>query len=125
MQMHDSGKFRLLPDPGGEIQGFLSRPEAEPEGIALDDLAKGAVLEVQTRHTVYHIENLGDGAVMISGHPEYCPEPIRVDMIGSNWGGDIPRLRFIGPGARLEFYHPTRGFVVTSRILNVRELKAV
>jgi len=111
---------RSLPSSAEQVQGFLSRPE--PEGVGLDDVAVGAVLEVETRHHVYHIKNLGDGSVMISGHPDYCPEPVQVDMIGSSWGEEIPRLRFFGKGARLEFYHPVRGFVRTSRIMNVRAL---
>jgi hypothetical protein len=121
MQQHQGDNSRLLPDPASEIQGFLNRSKSEEEGIALDDLAVGAMLEVETRHTTYRIENLGDGKVLISGHPEYCPEPIEVEMIGSNWAGDFPRMRFIGKGARLEFWHPVRGIIRTSRIMEVRE----
>jgi hypothetical protein len=123
MQSH-SGNSGLLADPASEIKGFLSRPEPEA-GIALDDLAEGTMLEVETRHHIYHIKNLGDGKVMISGHPEYCPEPVEIEMIGSSWGGDFPRLRFIAKDARLEFWHPVRGFVRTSRITEVRELTPV
>jgi hypothetical protein len=89
--------------------------------VALDDLAEGAELEVETRHHVYHIKNLGDGKASVWGHPEYCPEPVRVDLIGSDWGTSFPRLGVIGKGARLEFWHPVRGMVRTSRILDVRE----
>jgi len=125
--MHsDNGRFARLPDPAENVRGFLNGPaaEPEPEGISLDDLAVGATLEVETAHHVYHLQNLGDGRVLICGHPEYCPDPIQVDMIGSTWGGYLPRLRFFGKGARLEFYHPVRGFVRTSHIVNIRELKA-
>ena len=121
MQQHHGDTSRLLPDPASEIQGFLNRPTPEEEGISLDDLAAGAVLEVETRHTTYRIQNLGDGKAMISGHPDYCPNPVEVELIGSNWGGDFPRMRFIGKGARLEFWHPVRGIVRTSRIMEVRE----
>ncbi|HEY4363672.1 MAG TPA: hypothetical protein VGN17_22085 [Bryobacteraceae bacterium] len=87
-------------------------------------MAVGAVLEVETRHHVYHIKNLGHGQALILGHPDYCPEPVPVDIIGSAWGDGIPRLNFFGQGARLEFYHPVRGFIRTSRIINVRPLFA-
>jgi hypothetical protein len=119
----DSGKFRLLPDPANSIHGLLNSPEPTESGIALDDLADGTVLEVETRHHVYRVKNLGDGRALISGHPEYCPEPVQVDMIGSDWGGDS-RLRFVGKGANLEFWHPVRGMVRTSRVLDVRVASA-
>jgi hypothetical protein len=123
---HSSGEHRLLPDPASHIHGFLSRPEPEEEdGVALDDLAVGATLDVETRHHTYHIKNLGDGRATIYGHPEYCPEPIQVEMIASDRGGEFPRMRFIGKGARLEFWHPERGIVRTSRIAEVREVSAV
>jgi hypothetical protein len=120
----DGGKFELLPDPASSIHGLLSPPEAAQEGIALDELAKGAVLEVETRHHVYHLENLGDGRVLISGHPEYCAEPVQAARICSTWGGDLPRMDFVGQGASLEFWHPLRGLIRTSRIIRVRELSA-
>jgi hypothetical protein len=124
--MHNSsGEFRLLPDPASHIHGFLSRPEPKDDGVALDDLAVGATLDVETRHHTYHIKNLGDGRAMISGHPEYCPEPIQTEMIASGFGGEFPRMRFIGKGGRLEFWHPERGIVRTSRILEVREVAPV
>lgn len=106
------------------IHGILRRPEAdEPEGLALEDLAKGTMLEAETAHHTYRIQNRGDGKVMISGHPEYCPSPVAVDAIGSTWGGGSLRMNFIGKGARLEFWHPEHGIVCTSRVLNVREAK--
>jgi hypothetical protein len=121
----NSVNFGLLADPASGIHGFLNPPEPKQEGIALDDLADGTMLDVETRHHVYHIKNLGDGKVLISGHPEYCPEPIEVEMIGSDLGGDFPRLRYIGKGAKMEFWHPVRGMVRTSRITEVRERKPV
>ena len=123
--MHpDSGKFGLLPDPASSIHDLLNPPEPAAEGIALDDLAEGTMLEVETRHHVYHVQHLGDGKALISGHPEFCPEPVQVDMIGSTWGGNSLRLRFIGKGAKLEFWHPVRGMICTSRVLEVRALSA-
>jgi hypothetical protein len=119
-----SGKLGLLPDPASSIHGHLNAPEPVEEGVALDDLSEGTMLEVETRHHIYHIKHLGDGGALISGHPEYCPEPVQVDLFGSTWGGESLRLRFIGKGARLEFRHPVRGIVRTSRVLEVRVLSA-
>jgi hypothetical protein len=116
----DNGWFELLPDPASSIHGLLNPPEPVEDGVALYDLAEGAVLEVETWHHIYHIQNLRDGRVLISGHPEYCPEPVQLNMIGSTWGGDSLRLCYIGKGAKLELWHPVRGIVRTSRVLAVR-----
>jgi hypothetical protein len=127
----NNGRYARLAEPANEIQGFLSRPDAKlhdegiDEGIALDDVAEDTVIEVETRHHVYHIQNLGDGRALISGHPELCPQPVEVDMIASSWNGNSLRMRFLGKGAQMEFCHPERGFVRTSRIVNVRELTSV
>jgi len=36
-------------------------------GVDLDELTVGALLDVETTNTLYHIENRGDGDVLISG----------------------------------------------------------
>jgi hypothetical protein len=98
--------------------GFLLDTE---DGIYLDELPVGAVIEVDTDHRTYLVENRGDGRALIAGHPDYCPEPVLVDLLGSTMGGAMLKMRFIGPGRKMEFRHPVRGLVCTSR---VRELHA-
>ena len=39
---------------------------------------------------------------------------------GSTWGGSIPKLRFVGRGMRLEFWHPVSRAIMTSRIVDIR-----
>ena len=78
------------------------------------------MVEVKTRHHVYRIENRGDGQVLISGHPEYCPEPVVVKFIGSTWGVPALKLEFIGPGMSMEFRHPERGLIHTSAVEEFR-----
>jgi hypothetical protein len=95
--------------------------EAE-QGIALDDLAVGAVVEVETAHTTYRVENRGEGKILISGHPDYCPEPVLVELHGSTGGRAILKFRYIERGMHLEFRHPTLGVVRTSRIKDIRQL---
>ncbi len=120
----DRGKLGLPADPASSIHSLLSPPEPAEGGFRLDNLAEGTVLEVETRHHVYHVKALVDGKALISGHPEYCPEPVQVDVMGSTWGDDSLRAPLIGKGARLEFWHPVRGMVRTSAILDVRVLSA-
>ena len=56
------------------------------DGVYLEELSPGEHLEIQTRSRCYHLFNQGDGEVLISGHPEYCPEPVPVRVHGSTWG---------------------------------------
>jgi hypothetical protein len=41
------------------------------------------VLEIQTQHHHYRAVTLSENSVLISGHPEYCPEPVLVAIAGS------------------------------------------
>jgi len=94
------------------------------DGIHLDELPVGAVIDIQTDHHNYRVENRGDGRALISGHPEYCPEPVLVELHGSTVGcGAILKKRFIGRGMGMEFRHPVRGVICTSRVREIHELK--
>ena len=65
---------------------------------------------------------LGGSEALISGHPQYCPEPVQVAISGSTWGGSMLKQRFIGRGMHLEFCHPEyRTPIVTSKIQEIRE----
>lgn len=84
-------------------------PESVPDDISVEELPSGAVLEAETGHHTYWIENRGNGEVFISGHPQYCPEPVRVTF-----------LRLIARGGKMQFLHPEFGVVSTSRVLAIR-----
>jgi len=92
-------------------------------GVFLTDLPPGATLEVETENHKYNLVNAGGGRAWISGHPDYCPDPIEVTVLGSNWGGSIVKSCFIGRGMRLEFAHPHHEMVMTSRIRDIRQLR--
>lgn len=110
------------PDPAANLNGALQgRPEEAGEGVALCDLKVGAALEIETAHHVYRIENRGDGKVVISGHPVYCPQPVETELLGSSCGGVLVRPGFIGLGMRLEFLHPEHRVVKTSTVRKIRE----
>ena len=78
------------------------------------------MLLIQTRSRVYTIVVLGGRQVLISGHPEFCPEPTEVVVSGSTWGGSMFWSGFIGRGMFLEFQHPVHLNVRTTRILDIR-----
>ena len=89
-------------------------------GVWLDDLSEGAVLEVETQNRWYTIVIRARGQELISGHPQFCPDPIAVRIEGSTWGGSMLKLRFIGRGMRLELRHPVFRTILTSRIVDMR-----
>ena len=89
-------------------------------GVFLDQLSEGSVLEVETQHHCYKIVKRASGQELISGHPQFCPEPLPVSIAGSTWGGSMLKLRFIGRGMHLEFSHPTYRSITTSRVVEIR-----
>jgi|HubBroStandDraft_5_1064220.scaffolds.fasta_scaffold499084_1 hypothetical protein len=116
----NSDVFSPHPNSGNvsQVQSVIE----SADGVYLDELPAGAVIEVETGHHTYRLENRGDGRALISGHPEYCPEPVLVDLHGSTLGGAMLKLRFIGRGMRMEFRHPVRGVITTSRVRDIHEM---
>ena len=106
---------------GSGINENIVRSEVDG-GVSLDDLQPGSTLEVETNSRVYLLRSCGKDQMLISGHPEHCPDPILVKVHGSTWGHSMLKLRYIGRGMRLEYRHPTRGIIRTSRIRDVREI---
>ena len=122
-QLHNTNSRVVSPLPhvSQEINGHLIQSEVEG-GVFLADLAEGAELKVKTENRLYTLVTRGGGRVLISGHPEFCPEPVEVSIHGSTWGGTMIRSGFIGRGMHLEFGHPTRrGRIITSPIVEVQE----
>ena len=65
---------------------------------------------------------LDENSAWLSGHPEFCPQPVLVTITGSTWGGCMLKRRYVGRGMRLEFCHPEyQTPIVTSLIKEIRE----
>ena len=111
----------FMPHPcfSDEVNRNIAQSEIEG-GVHLDELSEGAVLNVETQHHWYTIVNRSGGEALISGHPNYCPEPVPVRITGSTWGGSMLRLRYIGRGMHLEFCHPTYHTITTSSVGDIR-----
>ena len=107
------------PNFSDEVNRNLAQSEIEG-GVCLDTLSDGEVLEVETRNRWYTIVVGRRGKDLIWGHPQYCPEPLAVRIVGSTWGGSMLKVRFLGRGMHLEFQHPTYRRIVTSRIVEIR-----
>lgn len=103
-----------------DINGNIIRSEIEG-GVYLKDLPEEVTLEVVTQNRPYMLVVQRDGSALISGHPEFCPEPVRVRISGCNWGGSMIKSAFLGRGMRLEFKHPNyQGPIITSPIIDIR-----
>jgi len=113
------GLFEANPHFSDAVNGNIIRSEIEG-GVYLRDLPPGSALSIQTRSRVYEMVVLSDGAALLSGHPEFCPEPTEVRIQGSTWGGSMLKANFVGRGMRLEYEHPLLRRTLTSAILDIR-----
>lgn len=106
-----------------EINRRIVQSEVEG-GVDLTGLPSGTILIVETENRCYRIEVREGRSVYISGHPQFCPDPTLVSITGSNWGGSMLKMGFIGRGMFLEFQHPEYKRISTSRIIDVRSAAA-
>ncbi len=115
----------FVPHPhlSDEINHNICQSEIDG-GVFLRHLPAGSLLEVETQNRRYVLENQGDGKALIAGHPEFCPQPVLVEVHGSTWGGSMLKMGFLGRGMRLEFRHPAHGIIHTSLIQEIREIDA-
>jgi|SRR5580658_3876860 hypothetical protein len=89
------------------------------EFVDCKKLVTGSLIEVETTSRHYRIECLGGNAIRISGHPDYCPDPVPAQLHGSlNPEGEF-ESGLIGRGMRLIFLLNERRPVTTSRVLHV------
>jgi len=109
------------PNLSDEVNRNIVQSEIEG-GVFLEGLPRNTVLQIRTQHHFYTALLLGEGSALISGHPQYCPEPVQVTIAGSTWGGSMLKMRFIGRGMHLEFHHPAYSTpIVTSPIQEIHE----
>jgi hypothetical protein len=114
--------FRPHQNLSDEINRNIIRSEIEG-GVYLRDLPEASKLEVQTRNRHYIVVLRRDGSAWICGHPEFCPEPVLVQISGSNWGGSMLKTAYLGRSMHMEFRHPDyEGPIITSAIVDIRVL---
>jgi hypothetical protein len=98
---------------------MTTSPEAV-EGVDLKSLRPGSLIDVETKSRHYHIECLGGDAIRISGHPDYCPQPVPAHLQGSIDNEGALELGFIEPGMRLIFFLNDDRPITTSRVVSVQ-----
>jgi hypothetical protein len=111
--------FAANPHFSDSVNRDIIRSEIEG-GVDLRDLPPGSVLSIQTTNRVYKVVVLEDETALISGHPDFCPAPARVRILGSTWGGSMLMMKYVGRGMQLEFDHPVYRTILTSRIIDIR-----
>jgi len=90
------------------------------ELLDLKNLGPSFSIDVETSSRHYKIECLGGNAIRISGHPEYCPEPVRAWLQGSIDREGAMEFGVIGRGKRLVFMlQEPRRPVTTSKVRHV------
>ena len=89
------------------------------ELINFQSLTPGSRVDVQTRNRRYQIECLGGNAMRISGHPEYCPDPVPGLLEGSSNRIGIVEPGLIERGMHLRFLIGDHLPVTTSRIVSL------
>ena len=113
--------FATHPNLSDEVNRNIVQSEIEG-GVFLGDLPPATVLQIHTQNHCYTTVLLENNQALISGHPQYCPRPVRVSIAGCTWGGSMLKLHFLGRGMHLEFSHPEyRLPIVTSPIQEIRE----
>ena len=119
----ESGMFQPHANLSDGINRNVVLSEIEG-GVDLRKAPPGAIFEVRTENRSYRLVHQGWGEALISGHPQFCPEPVLVRIHGSTWGGSMIKENFIGRGMHLEFVRPDSLPITTSKVLEVRELAA-
>ena len=112
------------PDPGnivptpGTLEGFALEPGCV-EGLALQSLDAGTVLNVITRHSIYRVVVLDPAQqrVLVTGGRLF-PERTEVRLEGATAGGSVLKIGWIGTGLRLEM-SMGRQRITTSQVQSV------
>ena len=76
---------------------------ATAEFVECKSLERGSVIDVETKSRHYQIECLGGNEIRVSGHPEFCPEPVTAHLQGSFDREGNFELGLIGRDMRLRF----------------------
>ncbi|MEZ5402510.1 MAG: hypothetical protein R2729_22735 [Bryobacteraceae bacterium] len=114
--------FRPHPNLSDSVNRNVVQAEVDG-GVDLRILAVGVRLQLETENRYYVLVYCGCERAWISGHPQFCPQPVLVKIHGSTWGGSMIRTAYIGRGMHLEFDHPKFRTILTSRIVEIREVQ--
>jgi hypothetical protein len=89
------------------------------ELVDCNSLAPGARIDVETKSRHYQIECLGGNAIRVSGHLQYCPNPVPARLHGSVDNEGVLEFGLIGRGMRFIFLLNDDRPVTTTSVLRV------
>src|SRR6202047_5260717 len=113
--------FNPHPNLADEVNRSIIQSEIEG-GVYLGALPPSTVLQTLTLNHCYTAVLLGGSEALLSGHPEFCPEPVQVAIAGSTLGGSMLKIQYVGRGMHLEFRHPQYPTpIITSAIQEIRD----
>jgi hypothetical protein len=83
------------------------------------NLMPGSLIDVETKSRHYRIEYLGGNSIRVSGHPEFCPDPVMASLQGSLDQDGCLEWGFIVCGMKLIFVLAGDRPVTTSSVVHV------
>ena len=83
------------------------------------NLIPGSMIDVETKTRHYRIEYLGGNSIRVSGHPEYCPDPVPACLHGALDQDGCLEVGFIACGMKLIFVLGDDQPITTSRVMHV------
>ena len=88
---------------------------SQEHGIMFSELAVGDELQIVTIHSVYTFKMLDPpkGLAVGSGTGKCFPSPTKVHLHGSNFGGSMIKMNWVGIGTWLEFRNPLQNHITT------------
>ena len=92
--------------------------------LNLASLHPGSWIDIETKNRRYKMECLGGNKIRVSGHPEYCPQPVPANVQGSLSPEGSLEVGLIGRGMRVVFFLNGNRPVTTSKVLHVRVERA-
>ena len=90
------------------------------EAVDCTNLAGGSWIDVETKSRHYRIECLGGNAIRISGHPEYCPQPVTARLHGAVDRQGALEFGMISRGLSFRFLLNERQPITTTRVVRLR-----
>ena len=100
------------------LDGFAAEV-SQTDGIGLADLDPITTLLVRTENSLYQIVVVQPRrkAVLVRGGP-FFPQATRAVLSGSNFGGSMLKVAWVGIGLRMEF-HAEDEWIITSRVQSI------
>ena len=91
-------------------------------GIDTKKLPPGTIVYAHTRNSIYILEFLNEkGRCLVEGG-KYFTTPTETDFIGSNFGGSVMKMGWIGHKMRMEIINPNKdnAVLVTTAVRSTR-----